>query len=371
MSENSKIEWTNHTFNPWRGCTKVSPGCANCYAETLSKRNPAVLGQWGLGKPRVLGKPGYWRQPIRWNEAASWTYFCSCGAVYRAYRPHMGKLDSYAFLLHGKCYSCGTRIEQMRKPSRPRVFCASLADWLDDEVPIEWLADLLALIYKCRNLDWQLLTKRPENWRSRVCAAGDHLLLTNRVEIYDAFLNPWLHASPKPPVNVWIGTTGENQEMADKRILQMLKIPARVRFLSCEPLLGPIDITDYIDPIDGGYLGRSFIDWIICGGESGRNARPMHSEWAQSLRDQCVDAGVPFFFKQWGEWLPVSQWEGDQFCGTTITLRHDGAIFADYEPHGFCCSNCSSEDVLRVGKKAAGRLLDGREHNEFPEVSRE
>src|SRR5581483_1094173 len=159
MSENTKIEWCDHTFNPWMGCTKVSPGCANCYAETMMDHRYGKV-RWGKGKPRQRTSSANWKLPLKWNKKLS--YRCtSCGTVFPD-----SELEE---VLGWECLDCNT----VCSPVRPRVFCASLADWLDDEVPIEWLADLLALIYSTPNLDWLLLTKRPQNWATRMDAASE------------------------------------------------------------------------------------------------------------------------------------------------------------------------------------------------------
>jgi protein gp37 len=293
--KNSKIEWTDHTFNPWIGCTKVSPGCEHCYAEAMDKR--WGNDSWGPRKARRRTSAANWKQPMKWNEEQQERY-----------------RDRYA----------GGSI-----PDRPRVFCASLADWLDYDVPVQWLAELLALIKETPNLDWLLLSKRPQNWAPRMRSIM-------RMEISEgpsgieqcsgaALAALWLNDAAPP--NVWIGTTVEDQQRADERIPELLSIPAEVRFLSCEPLLGPVDLkypafngADSFGELEG-------IHWVICGGESGPRARPMHSNWARSLRDQCAATDVPFFFKQWGEHNEIGN---------------------------------------RSGKHAAGRLLDGIEHNEFP-----
>lgn len=312
MAENSKIEWTHHTFNPWRGCTKVSAGCANCYAESLSKRNPATLGIWGDNGTRVVAAESYWKQPLKWNREAE-----------RA------------------CFICGDQAVQCEcgNKTRPRVFCASLADVFEDRPElIDPRHRLMQLIESTLNLDWLLLTKRPEN-------IGDML--------------PVKWFGDGLPSNLWIGTSVENQEQADRRIPELLKIPARVRFLSCEPLLGPVDLSpwmNYESEVDDLGLTCAGFDpdfhWVIVGGESGSNARPMHPDWARSLRDQCQAAGVPFFFKQWGEFLSGSEVDiCHPLTGKPPAAEFDGVRF------------------VRVGKKAAGRLLDGREWNEVPGVA--
>jgi protein gp37 len=306
--ENTKIQWCDHTFNPWIGCTKVSPGCAHCYAETLMDTRYRRV-KWGAGNPRSRTSASNWHQPIKWNREA-------LGAIVR-----------------------------------PRVFCASLADWLDDEVPIEWLAELLALIQATPNLDWLLLTKRPENWEEQLAQASEYLHPEGNIA------SCWLHGDA--PENVWVGTTVENQEMADKRIPLLLEIPAETRFLSCEPLLEEIDIfaASFNPPEKGddeikfgvNHRGLRFgVDWVICGGESGPGARPMHPTWAMSVRDQCKDAGAPFYFKQWGEYVSTAAKEAVWKNGSTVP--------AECEPMAY----------RKVGKHAAGRLLDGVEYNEFP-----
>lgn len=270
--KNTKIEWCDHTFNPWIGCTAVSAGCANCYAAALDRR--WGKDRFGKGKPRTRTSAAYWRQPIKWNEEHE--------RRMEVLTPGMARVD-YPL-------------------PRPRVFCASLADWLDVEVPIEWLADLMALIQATPNLDWLLLTKRPENWLYRLSSASlcDH---NGRNEEYGRNCGGWMQAwlDGQAPSNVWVGATVENQDMAERRIHELLRIPAKVRFLSCEPLLGPVELglwTDYQNPIHSGRDQR--IHWVICGGESGPHARPMNPDWARSLRDQCKAAGVPFFMKQIG-----------------------------------------------------------------------
>ncbi len=320
--KDSAISWTDHTFNPWIGCTKVSPGCANCYAATQDKFRKWTPEGWGAGKPRKRTSASNWNEPRRWNRLQE-----TSGAVH-----------------HGA--------------ARPRVFCASLADWLDDEVPIEWLADLLALVRKTPHLDWLLLSKRPQNWATRL---NEVVAWAMARDIHIAPVMQWLTGTP--PANVWIGTTVEDQQRADERIPELVNIPARVRFLSCEPLLGPVNLsmrTHRMEMAPG-------IHWVICGGESGPGARPMHPDWARSLRDQCAAAGVAFHFKQWGEWAPgecvdvkgtlqcASYVDGQRWEFSTQTENQSQHCHADDAP-----------DMFRVGKKSAGRLLDGVEHNAFP-----
>ena len=320
MAETTKIQWCDATFNPWIGCTKVSPGCAHCYAERDFDLRKHVA-KWGKGQPRHRTSEAYWKQPLKWDRAAA--------------------RDAWELKTTGRVTDeSGEAIEW----HRPRIFCGSLCDWLDDEVPVEWLADLLDLIRRTPNLDWLLLTKRPKLWTQRIDRQV-LLRLEMMKEPATAELREWLVAwlNGTPPANVWIGTTVEDQARADERIPALLKIPARVRFLSVEPMLGPVRI-DFSVRIKEESCTQSPIDWVICGGESGPKARPMHPAWARSLRDQCAAAKVPFLFKQHGEWWPA---------GARIIEGKEMVMMGN-------------EAMYRVGKRAAGRLLDGREHNEFP-----
>lgn len=346
MAENSKIEWTDATMNPWRGCTKVSAGCANCYAETLSGRNPKVLGVWGPNGTRVVAAESQWKEPLRWERLA-----------------REGRLPDGSPNPDGH---------------RPRVFCASLADVFEgpETMPANaWAAveqaryRLWATIFLTPHLDWLLLTKRPENIigpNQHIWSPGSRANAVDWVQRMageDAARR--YYAADWPLPNVWLGTSVENQAAADERIPHLLKAPARVRFLSCEPLLGAVDLTSYgvgtnqpwHDWLNGiverpGLYRRpgEKVDWVIVGGESGPNARPMHPDWARSLRDQCQAAGVAFFMKQWGEFAPVHELRASE-PGIAGKLWHN------FDPDTAVC---------RVGKKDAGRLLDGRTWDELP-----
>ena len=300
MSKNSKIEWTDHTFNPWIGCTKVSPACDHCYAEkSMPAKSQGIT--WGAGQQRKRTSAANWNQPLRWNDEA-------------------GRL--------------GVRF---------KVFCASLADVFDNEVPREWRSDLFALIEQTPNLDWLLLTKRIGN--------VERMVMDSMCEMFHRTNN-----EPKtwPWPNVWLGATICNQEEADRDIPKLLKIPAAKRFLSIEPLLGAVDVfsrmTGELLQTSGNDYEPGWLDWIIVGGESGSNARPMHPDWARSLRDQCNSAGVPFFFKQWGEWGALGQ-SNPKLAHVWLWTK---------------CSDQRQACVYKVGKKAAGRMLDGCEWNEVP-----
>jgi len=273
---NSKIEWTDEVWNPVTGCTKVSAGCKNCYAERMSKR--------------LAGRVGYPAAPHNFD------------VVY-----HPDRLS-----------------EPMRWRKPLRVFVCSMGDLFHKDVPDWAIREVFWRMDIARQHTFQVLTKRPER------------------------MAEWLADKPCLP-NVWLGTSVENQQAADERIPWLVRTPAAVRFLSCEPLLGPVDLNVSY----GQGVGDLLIDglgWCIAGGESGPGARPMHPNWARSLRDQCNAAGVAFFHKQNGEWLATGQ-VGDAYAWNDNTPEHR---FED------------GLSVWRIGKKAAGSLLDGREWKEYP-----
>lgn len=324
MTKNTKIEWAHHTFNPWIGCTKVGPGCDNCYAEAdFSTRRKVV--QWGAGQPRKHTAPSTWAQPLRWNAEAE------------------------------------------RLGVRYRVFCASLADVFDNEVLPQWRIELVSLILKTPHLDWLLLTKRIGN------AAN---MLETAFRAVHAGREGW---ADNVPANVWIGATIVNQAEADRDIPKLLAVPAAKRFLSMEPLLGLVDLakSKAVRSMCATCLaGQSrscilsqpgpFVDWVIVGGESGPNARPMHPDWARSLRDQCQAAGVPFLFKQWGEFdLSYDRDRDDpDYRNCNRVDKQLGRWINLAGGHGF--NGDRVHYAHKVGKKAAGRLLDGVEHNGVP-----
>lgn len=340
MSENSKIEWTDHTFNPWIGCAKVSAGCANCYAETQDKFRSWTPEGWGKGKPRKRTSVANWKLPLKWNAGPYGLppQICDC----------CGQLYGFP----GACL-------HTEKLHRPRVFSASLADWLDDEVPIEWLADFLLLIAQTPNLDWLLLSKRPENFKARLEAAYSAPGMGSEKKNAD-WIWHWANGYGCVPPNVWIGTTVENQEMAEQRIPQLLRIPAKVRFLSCEPLLSELDFyqaslawPNETHPWKNCPVLHG-IHWVIVGGESGPNARPVNPDWVRSLRNQCETAKVAFFFKQWGEWVRDAE------------IHTHAAGESRIVPYGAGHPENDFRRMYRVGKKSAGRKLDGIEHNAMP-----
>lgn len=279
MSEQTSISWTDATFNPWIGCTKVSPGCDGCYAESWSKRAGDKVGKWGPGAPRVRTTPANWRQPLKWN-AEPFLACSTCRWRGDSKAAHMEIPSGDAV-----CPRCAGDLQ----PARRRVFCASLADVFDNEVPKEWRRDLFQLIADTPHLDWLLLTKR----------------IGNATRMMDEIA--WMPRGPgcwQPMPNVWLGATIVNQEEADRDIPKLLATPARVRFLSMEPLLGPVEFSNVTRRSDAvAQLGKpalSGIHWVITGGESGPGARPYAVEWARSIVAQCEAAGVAVHVKQLG-----------------------------------------------------------------------
>lgn len=277
MAENSKIEWTDHTFNPWWGCQKVSPACDHCYAERDAKRFAPGKVLWGVGAERrifdVTTKAGgkHWQAPLNW-----------------------------------------ARTSPAKLGRRPRVFCASMGDWLDLDAPLAEFVRLLDTIRLTPELDWLLLSKRIGNWRKRLQAAFDVIEFPGPLS---AWVAAWLKGDA--PANVWLGATVVDQTEADRDIPKLLAVPARVRFLSIEPMLGPVNLDAFLWECCGEqeytgveYMGasericcrrpieRDALHWVIVGGESGPHARPMHPDWVRSVKQQCQAAGVSFFMKQ-------------------------------------------------------------------------
>ena len=318
MAENTKIEWADHTFNPWVGCQRVSAACDFCYAETLMDKRLGKV-EWGPHGERKRTSEANWRLPLKWNRQAA------------------------------------------REGSPTRVFCASLADVFDNKVPREWRADLWRLIDQTPHLIWMLLTKRPQNIELMRPLAG------------------W-------PDNVWLGITAEDQPNYDRR-WPILAAEWYVRrgmclFVSYEPALGPLSF------LRATRETKDTPDWLICGGESGPGARPMRLEWARAIRDECRQLDIAYFFKQWGDWLPgENRWhEGHRqpiahhqdghvgpFTPQPLTTKNYVRWYGDETRYGgtenderYINAAGITGWACKVGKKAAGRLLDGREHNGMP-----
>lgn len=330
VADRSRIEWTDATWNPVTGCSKVSAGCAHCYAERLDRRFRPDWRPWTAANAahNVRLHPERLDEPLRW-----------------------------------------------RKPRR--VFVNSMSDLFHELVPFEFIDRVFAVMAVCREHTFQVLTKRPARmleYLTSHAGGGRHVWpAAQAIEL------PYGRHKPEtrwPLPNVWLGVSVEDQRAADERIPMLLRTPAAVRFLSCEPLLGPVDLSGYLGLIRGSSgryipimdeVAAAMVDaespgagtttlqdirrlhWVIVGGESGPGARPMHPDWARSLRDQCVAAGVPFFFKQRGEWT----W--DFPAGLNLSRRQERYF--------------GGVHFYRVGTARAGRELDGRTWDEMPAMA--
>lgn len=329
MAEQSSIEWTDATWNPITGCSVVSPGCTNCYAMKLAgtrlQHHPSRAGL------TVDSKAGpVWNGQLRFNE--DW-------------------------------------LDQPLKWKRPRmIFVCAHGDLFHESVPDEWIDRVFAVMALAPQHTFQVLTKRAERMRRymqqpdtvrRIYELACDMCIERRLRVVllapgvadpeIALSFPRVQLGRWPIANVWLGVSVEDQKRADERIPHLLATPAAVRFLSCEPLLGPIDRID-----------MPCMHWVIVGGESGPGARPMHPAWARALRDQCARAGVPFFFKQWGAWKHMPE----------------RSHVRDFLPEEWQRVHSQMDGVrpalmFNIGKKAAGRLLDGVEHNAMPGRQRE
>ncbi len=358
MSATSTIEWTDATWNPVVGCSVVSPGCQHCYAMKLAggrlRNHPSRAG---LTQPSKAG-------PV-------WT-----GKV-RLWEPWL------------------TQPFDWKTPRR--IFVCAHGDLFHEDVPDEWIDKVFAVMALTPQHTYQVLTKRARRMR-RYCTTIDTEPLHETVRRIAA---AWPGNQPVPPeivfplANVWLGVSAEDQARADERIPHLLATPAAKRFISAEPLLGAIDLHDIPWPSDRPTFpetddisdGRSALhvvegtrlDWVIAGGESGTGARPSHPDWFRSLRDQCDAAGVPFFFKQWGAWLPVGQHlpgYGKIHGATAVKpgrmKLHYGGTREQAPQHVYAergvdvWSLHDARLVFRVGKKAAGAELDGKLHRDFP-----
>lgn len=380
MAENSGISWTDHTFNPWMGCTKVSPACKNCYAERdMDKRYGKVA--WGPSGTRVLTSDDNWKKPLKWNREAGEKgirYRVFCASLADVFEDWIGAIKHWNPVGRDMtvCHGCGKWADDM-DCGGGAVMCGRIPRPLTmDDVRHR----LFRLIDSTPNIDWLLLTKRPENI----------LRMWPSADVFDSESE---HKAYWP--NVWLGTSVENQEYADKRIPELLKLKglAGKLFLSCEPLLGEVDLRPALWLEDQYFklrqeIDRPTIDWVIAGGESGPDARPSHPNWFRDLRDQCGAANVPFHFKQWGEWHPECSTNYATGSGTyrygkvdglsmlrngEICLRNSKENPADKaeDVNPFWTSqsrqpNSGYQWMQRIGTKASGRLLDGVLHDAFP-----
>ncbi|GAA0197665.1 phage Gp37/Gp68 family protein [Actinomadura yumaensis] len=348
MADHTPIEWTDATWNIVTGCSLVSPGCTNCYAMKLAgtrlRDHPSRQGLTADSKAGPV-----WNGQVRFN---------------------------------------GQWLDQPLRWTKPRkIFVCAHGDLFHDGVSDDWLDQIFAVMALCPQHVFQGLTKRPERMRDYLTQAcgriADRIIAMRRARgDRDMVLVPLAHVPPGSPwwplPNVWLGVSVEHQARADERIPVLLDTPAAVRWISAEPLLGPVDLQHikveapgrtFRNALTGAGLGRtdgpfvpladleSRLDWVVVGGESGPGARPMHPDWARSLRDQCAAAGTPFLFKQWGDYLPQDQTDAS---GLEWAVGHSDPRNHDWEPQGFAS--------IRIGKKAAGRLLDGVQHDGYPEV---
>jgi protein gp37 len=318
MSDGTKISWSDATWNVVTGCTKISEGCLRCY---IDRTPPFRMAQRKFNGPGIGATTGVKLHSDRLHIPLRW-----------------------------------------RKPRM--IFVCSLADLFHDEVPDRFIAEVFAVISLAPRHVFQVLTKRHARLRM--------LLNTERFwSLVDEARTmrghrPLAGDAPHVLENAWIGVSTENQKWADMRIPALLQTPAAVRWISAEPLLGPINLHDE-------WLTPNGLSWGVTGGESGHHARPMHPHWARGLRDQCVKSGVAFHFKQWGEWAPT---------GTSAMYSHESragwyhspdrhVVMDDATGAGKPVGEITGAEppytrMYRVGKKAAGRTLDGREWNGYP-----
>lgn len=364
MADHSKIEWTDATWNPVTGCSVVSPGCTNCYAMKMA------------GRLEAMGTlPQYAGTTRKTKAGAIWT----------------GKLAlaPEAILL-----------APLRRRRPTTSFVNSMGDLFHEDVPDEWIDRVFAVMALCPQHSFQVLTKRSARIRAFMDKASgriaDATITLRRHPLAAArgmgssAVVPVPHVRPGAPwwplPNVWLGVSAEDQKRADERIPDLLATPAAIRFVSAEPLLGPIDFTEIMHApghalhalwglkaaTDGTASYGAKLDWIIVGGESGQGARPMHPDWARQIRDQCEAAGTAFFFKQWGIWYPQIDRDRDD-----PDWRLDyGQRFADRGAHqwlnlagGRGFHGERFHVMARIGKQAAGRRLDGVEHSAMPRAA--
>jgi protein gp37 len=340
MGDNSHIEWTDATWNYIVGCSKVSPGCKFCYFMELHTRRHEA---WKAG---------------RWPDAPPQYHF------------PWTTIQKFA-----------ARLDVPLRWKRPRkIFVNSLSDLFHDEVSEETIAEMFGVMAMCQRHTFQILTKRPERME-RVIKGMDAKGCIQKAFRTLGSAQPLCDSSFDWPLpNVWLGVSVESQQYAVERIPYLLRTRAAKRFLSCEPLLGQLDLEDLIVNVKPGHewhfnclecdvdvrddleFRGATIDWVIAGGESGKGARPMHPLWVRLLRNQCVFAEVPFFFKQWGEWSPhpTPPIRGE-YTGGGVFVKPDGKLGNQGD---FWDGKAQAMD--RLGKKKAGALLDGKEYREIP-----
>lgn len=401
MGDKSGIEWTDATWNPLVGCRKVSAGCRGCYAEVDALR---VLRQMrALAAKRPDGATPKMLRTIV------------------AYASVLMQDDDGHHLprWNGEVALLPERLEQPLRWRKPRrVFANSMSDLFHEAVRFEYVAAVFAVMGAASQHTFQLLTKRPERmveffaWLDAKAGVGqgegrdDDLL---RLQFLASSAKAYAISTPIDPYwplpNVWLGVSVEDQATADERVPWLLRCPAAVRWLSMEPLLGPVDVGRYMGvrhedewTADGVAItnpdqsladaaGVPFhdpwvagVDWVVVGGESGDTARPMHPQWVRDIRDQCADAGTPFFFKQWGEW-GLSVWEPRDEWGVPGTMERFTTVSSTdrrrvgrstYRCYSTAAHGLERTEVLEcIGKKRAGRELDGHTHDDYPRAAGE
>lgn len=378
------IEWTDETWNPMIGCDRVSPGCQGCYAITTarireSNPNPKVAAAFAGTVHRT-------------EDRVDWT----------------GQVN----LLHDRL------TQPLRWKTRRKIFVNSMSDLFHQAVPDHFIAQVFAVMALTPHHTYQILTKRHARMRSLLTSSAFRLACENAQDTLmgdpatpgiprhkrDAYRKKWWSDFAQPLKNVWMGVSVENQEWADIRIPALLDTPAAVRWISAEPLLGPIDLfgkvvrghrptlTYWLDgrPIPGetrttdtglqmtGFATGPKLDWVVCGGESGPGAHPMHPQWARKLLTQCHHSNVPFLFKQWGQWGPMAPLVDGKFAfGGGMTMADDGTLYQPDDlnyPDGARYAEAMRADhgrahltaMYSLGKKAAGRELDGQIYDGYP-----
>ena len=345
-----KIAWTEQTWNPIIGCSRISSGCENCYAEKMANRLA------------FIDNTAYYRNVVKFDNYVGGNEF-------------ENKDKWFDEVWNGKTHFVKSQLEKPFKWKNPRmIFVCSMGDLFHESVPFEWIDEVIARIAISDQHIFQLLTKRPDRMR-------DYFSEFREDQIRNIWWNKYkIYTTQKRyvqiPDNIWLGVTAENQIQAIKRIPTLLDIPAKIKFVSIEPMLSEINLIKLREGISlesNALNGECYsleetyqdinnrkLNWVICGGESGSNARPMHPDWVRSLRDQCESANVPFFFKQWGEWIPTNERKA----------VHDNEIILVPEGKGvFFTANPNAKVMRRIGKKKAGCLLDGKEYKQFPKLT--
>jgi protein gp37 len=333
MSDKTKIEWTDATWNPIRGCSRVSEGCRNCYAERTAARFS------GLGQPYE-------------GLAKSVAVTKDKGGEFLAVLSEPRWTGDVRFIpeLLG---------EPLHWKHPRKIFVNSMSDLFHEKVDVGWIDQIVAAMMVTPQHTFQVLTKRPERMRNYLCNVG-----ARQIEPHMQRLRAGIGRLDWPWRNIWWGVSVEDQKTADERIPLLLETPAAVRWVSYEPALGPVDFGPFLiglSRVTGHALPGTHLDWIVAGGESGPGARPAHPDWFRAARDQCQDAGVPFFFKQWGEWIPLDHWPHDERGKPYDTEYKPGKLYLG--------THRENMTFLRVGKKLAGHVLDEKVWQEFPKTN--